>query len=90
MSCRGPDVGKGSQPDAAFFEIVGHDDEIPHVARKPVQLPDHERIAGFEFLQTAAQGRAVGGASLLCECFYNRFFAQQGAEVQLSNRDAAI
>ena len=28
---------------------------------KSVELPDDERVAGFEFLQTAEQGRALGG-----------------------------
>jgi hypothetical protein len=48
---------------APLFQVVEYGDEVAQAAAKPVEFPDNQRVAGFEFLKTAEKGRALGGCT---------------------------
>src|SRR5262245_33345119 len=52
-------AGQDLQPDAALRELLGGIDQMLEVASQAIKLPDDERIAVPQRLQTGGEGRAV-------------------------------
>ena len=46
------------QPNASGAEILDRVDQVTQVAPKPVELPEHQRVAGLDRLQAGGQPRA--------------------------------
>ena len=65
-ACRrfGVDVlRKRTEFHALLFQVIEHGYQFAQAATQVVQLPHDERVAGFESLQAAEQGRALGRGS---------------------------
>jgi len=59
--CGGVDaLGQGAQPDLAGLQVVGEGLEVAHRAAEPVQLGDHQRVAGPQIVQRLLKRRPFG------------------------------
>jgi hypothetical protein len=51
-------AGQHLQPDAPGAQVFDRVDQVAQVAPKPIELPEHQRVAGLDRLQTNDQPRA--------------------------------
>ena len=56
---------KRTEFHASLFQVVEHGYQVAQAAALAVELPHDDRVAVFEFLQTAEQGRAAASARRL-------------------------
>src|SRR5208337_85596 len=51
-------AGQNLQPDAPGAQVLDRVDQVTQVAPEPVELPEHQRVAGLDRLQAGCQSRA--------------------------------
>ena len=51
-------AGQHLQPDAPSAQVLDRVDQMAQVASEPIELPEHQRVAGLDRLQTGGQPRA--------------------------------
>ena len=53
-------LGQRAQPDVTGLQLIGEGLEVAHRASEPVQLGDHQGVAGAQVTQRFVQRRALG------------------------------
>jgi hypothetical protein len=81
---------------ATRAEVVEHRYPVAKAAAQPVELPDHKRVAVFQFLQAAAEGKALrrgSGQAIIPEYCLAPGFLQRSelhGGILVVGRDAGI
>jgi hypothetical protein len=87
VGSRGVDLRAGTrqhlQPDAAFAQHLGRDDQIVEVASKAIELPEDQCVAGLQCLQARGQARA-GIVPTRREVFINPRGVDAGSEQRIA------
>jgi hypothetical protein len=51
----GAGAGQDLQPNAACTQVLDRVDQVAQVAPKPIEFPEHQRVAGLDRLQASGQ-----------------------------------